>query len=187
MADLLTWDPKLVDAMRRTSRSDVALVARPQPGVLSLRVPRAGSSNVARSLSLASLPAPNEVLATPLGDCAWVRPDEWLLITELGQAPAAIAELEAIIAVTGGALVDISASRVELELRGARSRDVLAAACPLDLHRRAFNVGSCAQSLLAKAPIFLHLTNGAPRWRILVRPSLAPYVVSWLTDAMTGD
>ncbi len=66
-------------------------------------------------------------------------------------------------------------------------RAPLASCCPLDLHPRAFAVGACAQSLVAKAPVLLQLLDGAPRWRLLVRPSLAAYVVSWLADAIAGD
>ena len=80
--------------------------------------------------------------------------------------------------------LDISASRVLLELAGRASRDVLASCCPLDLHQRSFEIGECAQSLIAKAPVLLHLADEAPTWHLYVRPSLAAYVTAWLEDAM---
>ena len=50
----------------------------------------------------------------------------------------------------GGALFEVSASRVAYAVRGPRAADVLAAGCPLDFHARAFPVGACAQSVLAR-------------------------------------
>ena len=102
------------------------------------------------------------------------------LLTALGEAVGdGTADAE-------GAVVDLSASRHALELAGPRTRDVLAAACALDLHPRAFPVGHATQTLLARAPLLLELADDAPTWRLLVRPSFVAYVVDWLTDAMAG-
>jgi sarcosine oxidase subunit gamma len=143
-------------------------------------------TRLADALSLASLPGPNQVASTPLGDCLWVRPDEWLIVGEAATRPAALEQLGHAVGATDGAVVDISASRLLFELSGARSRDVLASCCPLDLHPSAFAVGHCAQSVVGKAPILLQLADASPRWRLMVRPSLAGYVTSWLGDAIRG-
>jgi sarcosine oxidase subunit gamma len=83
-------------------------------------------------------------------------------------------------------MIDTTGSLVSLELSGPRARDVLASCCPLDLDVHVFPVGRCAQSMIAKAPALLHLVAADPTFRLHVRPSLAAYVVSWLTDAMLG-
>lgn len=187
MGERMTIDTSLVSRAARTSRDDARLVPLPQPAIFALRARDDAQSVLARVHALSALPKPNEVASTPLGDLAWVRPDEWHLIAPLDRRDEVLAILERSLPQDHGAVVDISASRVLFELSGARSRDVLAASCALDLHPRAFGVGRCAQSLIAKAPVFLHLTSDEPRWRILVRPSFAAYVVSWLTDAMEGE
>ena len=93
------------------------------------------------------------------------------------------ATLEA--AVAGeGAVIPLSGNGAGLILRGTAARDVLETCCALDLHPRAFAVGSCAATLLAKAPVTIQQVDATPTYRILVRPSLASYVVGWLVQGM---
>jgi sarcosine oxidase subunit gamma len=64
---------------------------------------------------------------------------------------------------------------------------VLAKGCPLDLHPRAFATGNCAQSLLAKASVLIHLPNDdaqrGPTFDLYVARSFAHYLFAWLEDA----
>lgn len=186
MADIVSFEQPLVSRMANVIRADARLTPLPQPSVISVRVRQGAQPTFAHTLGVDALPAPNRVISTALGDCAWVRPDEWLILGALDARQTTRAMLEQNISSESGAVVDISGSRVALELCGARSREILASVCPLDLHPRAFVVGQCAQSLIAKSPVFLQMANDAPTWRLLVRPSFASYVVSWLTDAMLG-
>src|SRR5205814_4341793 len=50
----------------------------------------------------------------------------------------------------GGTVVDVSAHRTLLELRGPRVRDLLAAGTAIDVHPRALPVGTAAQTLFAR-------------------------------------
>ena len=85
------------------------------------------------------------------------------------------------------AIVDVSDGRVALRLAGPNARDVLAKGCPLDLHPRAFPSGSCAQSLLAKAAVLIHLLDDdphrGPTFDLYVARSSAHYLFAWLEDA----
>jgi len=111
---------------------------------------------------------------TVAGDVLWLGPDEWLVLggQEQDYPDAAAA-------------VDVSANRVCLELVGGDVEDVLARGCSLDLHSTVFSPGRCAQTLLARAEVILHRTD-LQTFRILVRPSLAPYLRAWLDDALAG-
>ena len=111
---------------------------------------------------------------TTVGDVLWLGPDEWLV---LGGCESDYPE--------AAATVDVSANRVCFELAGEDVEDVLAQGCSLDLHPAVFPPGRCAQTLLAKAPVILHRTE-PETFRILVRPSFAPYLRSWLEDALTS-
>jgi sarcosine oxidase, subunit gamma len=108
------------------------------------------------------------------GRALWLGPDEWLVIggreEDYPDADAA---------------VDVSAGRVCFELAGEDAEDVLAQGCSLDLHPSVFAAGRCAQTLLAKAQVILHRRD-AETFRILVRPSYAPYLRAWLDDAITS-
>jgi sarcosine oxidase subunit gamma len=116
----------------------------------------------------------NRVQAGDGRSALWLGPDEWLVV---GDGPLALD-----VPAGAGAVVDLSANRVVLELRGADARDVLAAGCALDLHPRAFGPGRCAQTLLARANVILEQT-AADAFRVYVRPSFAGYLRDWLDDA----
>ena len=64
---------------------------------------------------------------------------------------------------------------------GAGVTELLSAGCPLDLHLRAFPVGMCTRTLLAKAPIVLWRT-AAEEFHLEVWRSLAPYVQQLLRE-----
>ena len=111
---------------------------------------------------------------TTAGEVLWLGPDEWLV---LGRREEDFPN--------AAAAVDVSANRVCFELAGDDVEDVLAQGCTLDLHASAFEVGRCAQTLLAKAQVILHRTDAAS-FRIFVRPSYAPYLRAWIDDALTS-
>ena len=187
MAEYPHFPPALVRQLAGVDRRGVRLIPLATMSVLSLRARDEGLDRAAAALGLVSLPTPNSVASTAVGDCLWVRPDEWLVVGDTADRERTLAALESAIGPDDGAVVDISASRVLLELSGPRSRDVLASCCPLDLHPTVFDTGRCAQSVVGKAPVLLQLMDDAPRWRIMMRPSLSGYVTSWLTDGMLGE
>ncbi|MFC0432856.1 sarcosine oxidase subunit gamma [Kutzneria buriramensis] len=129
-----------------------------------------------------------ELLGTPLpvvpntGSEAvlWLGPDEWLVFG------ASEDQLRTALGDTPGSVVDVSANRVVYELSGPDARDVLEQGCAIDLHPRAFGPGRCAQTMLARANVILHQVDAAPTYRLLVRPSFAGYLTSWLRDAMSA-
>jgi sarcosine oxidase subunit gamma len=111
----------------------------------------------------------------------WLGPDEWLVVGPDGNERA----IEEALLAAGGdvSVVDLSANRTILELTGPRARDVLMQGCSLDLHRRAFGPGRCAQTLLARAQVILEAT-GDDAFRVFVRRSFARYLAGWLQDAI---
>jgi len=115
---------------------------------------------------------PNTVAELDDRRVLWLGPDEWLVLdgVEADYREAAAA-------------VDVSAERVAFRLSGPGALEVLAQGCSLDLER--FAPGSCAQTLLARAPItLLRDENG---WTILVRRSYSNYARAWLDDALTAE
>jgi len=164
----------------------VQLITHRPRTVVSMRVCESARSRVAAALGLDTLPPSNRTAVIRWGTCLWVRPDEWLVTAQDTSRGAIMDMVETAVDRNEGAVVDISSSRVLLELGGPASRDVLASCCPLDLHPRSFAAGHCAQSLIAKAPVLFHLVDETPRWHLYVRPSLVAYVVAWLADAIPG-
>jgi sarcosine oxidase subunit gamma len=161
----------------------VSLAPRSQ---INVRARGGAAFRVAKYLSIHALPAPNRFVATPLGDCLWLGPEEWLVVGPPSSRAETLEALERAVGPDDGAVVDLSASRVLVELKGPEARDVLASCCALDLHPRVFGPGRCAQTLVAKAQVLLSQLDEAPTYRLFVRPSLASYVVSWLVDGIEG-
>lgn len=124
--------------------------------------------------------------AVAAGDVAvlWLGPDEWLVLAPEGRQESLEKALRQAIGTEPGAVVDLSAHRTTVELTGERAREVLAKGCSLDLHPTVFTPGSCAQVLLAQAPVLLVAREGEhPAYWLLVRVSFATYVADWLLDA----
>ena len=113
----------------------------------------------------------------------WLGPDEWLIVTP-GERRAAIeGELRKVLAGLRVAVTDVSGGQTVLQLHGAHVRDVLAKGCPIDLHPRAFSIGQCAQSHLAKAPILIGQIENQPYFELIFRRSFADYLWTWLEGA----
>ena len=81
------------------------------------------------------------------------------------------------------AVIDLSESRAVIAVSGVRARDLLSKGCTLDLHPRAFPVGTCAQTVLARASVLVHLVDDTPTFEITILRSFADYLWTWLADA----
>lgn len=173
------------------SSSQVALREIPFLAQIGLRAEPGSPSAVALEWALTgALPARvGEV--TQLSEdrqILWLGPDEFLLVApdeaEGGADPARItAELSTALGGLPGQVVDLSANRTTLELRGPHAQEVLDKSCRLDLDLVAFPVGSALVTLLGTVNVILWRV--APdTWRILPRSSFATYVARWLLDGM---
>lgn len=91
--------------------------------------------------------APNTSAAGAGWTALWLGPRSWLLISDTARTPEEFITSRDACNAAGGALFEVTASRVAFEIRGSGAAQLLAAYCPLDLHPAAFPVGSCAQSL----------------------------------------
>ncbi|HZA67331.1 MAG TPA: sarcosine oxidase subunit gamma family protein [Geminicoccaceae bacterium] len=117
----------------------------------------------------------------------WLGPDQWLLTCPRDEVGSLLSALRDALADVHSAITDVSDARIALRVAGPSARDVLAKGCPLDLHPRAFAAGSCAQSLLAKASVLIHLVDDdqtrGPAFDVYVARSFAHYLWMWLEDA----
>jgi sarcosine oxidase, subunit gamma len=148
---------------------------------------RAFMAAVGRTLDLLLPTEPNSTAARGDLVALWVGPDAWLLTCPPGALATIAGSLRKALADVHAAITEVSDGRVALRLAGPNARDVLAKGCPLDLHPRAFAAGSCAQSLLAKTSVLLHLPDEdaqrGPTFDLYVARSFAHYLFAWLEDA----
>lgn len=174
-----------VEGFRRVSSHWLTLQALPSECHLTLR---GNASNTRLDTAIAE--ALGIDLPRRVGEVAGVDqkilalgPDEWLIVAPDDTRGPLTEKLNRSLAGVHHALVDVSASRAVIEVKGERARDLLAKGMTLDLHPRAFTPPSCAQTLLARIGVLLEQTDGTPTFRLYVRASFAAFLASWLIDA----
>ncbi|HVS04565.1 MAG TPA: sarcosine oxidase subunit gamma family protein [Candidatus Dormibacteraeota bacterium] len=113
----------------------------------------------------------------------WLGPDEWLVLGSDSQHEALEQALRNGLNGALGSIVDVSANRTLLEIRGTKARDLLAHGVPIDLDPRSFGPGCCAQTLLAKAQVIVERRDEETAFHLYVRSSFASYLANWLLDA----
>lgn len=165
--------------------NNVGLVVTDQ-GVSGLLILRAKPERaelldaVARMLGVA-LP---EVLQSATSERAvvrWMSPDAWLISVE----HAALGDIEAALlqALGGhGAVVDVSGGYIHLELAGPSLLDVLKMSTAYDVDPEHFVPGKVVGTTFAKATVLMRALEGG-NCELLVRRSLAEYVLQWLDRA----
>jgi sarcosine oxidase, subunit gamma len=142
-----------------------------------------GMQRLAEALGFALPVIPNAVAARDDRRALWLGPDEWLLVGPDGQQEAMKQALR--IGLNGGfgSIIDVSANRTMLEIRGPKARELLAHGVPIDLDARSFGRGSCAQTLLAKAQVVVERGSEETTFHVFARSSFASYLADWLLDA----
>jgi len=117
----------------------------------------------------------------------WIGPDEWLIMCKPEMASNLYAKLDKALTGIPSALIDVSDSRVIIEVSGTHARQVLMKGTPLDLHPSVFMPGQCAGTILEQAHVTIHQTaqlkGGTSRYDIFVHRSFADYLWRWLEDA----
>jgi sarcosine oxidase subunit gamma len=136
---------------------------------------------LAEALGFALPVIPNTVAAKGGRRALWLGPDEWLVVGPDGQREAIEQTLRS--GLNGGSIVDVSANRTLLEIRGSKARALLAHGVAIDLDARSFGPGYCAQTLLAKAQVIIERIDDDLAFHLYVRSSFASYLADWLLDA----
>ncbi|MHA1153163.1 MAG: sarcosine oxidase subunit gamma [Alphaproteobacteria bacterium] len=176
----------------------VAMTERPHRGIVNLRLDP-GNAEAMTAFEVAfgfALPtAANDTAGNADTIALWLGPDEWWLVVpgpEPQAGPELADKLRAALADHFAAVTEVGESRTCIRVSGPRARALLQKGCPLDLHPSSFGTGACAQSILAKAGVTLHLfadetvdQAGAegPVFDIYVGRSFAEYLWAWLEDA----
>ncbi|MGZ8579388.1 MAG: sarcosine oxidase subunit gamma, partial [Actinomycetota bacterium] len=94
-------------------------------------------------------------------------------------APELVAELSEALVGEHHSVVDVSANRTVIELRGPGRHELLATGCSVDLDPAGgWGPGRCAQTVFGTVPVLLQELDGVTR--IFVRPSFAHPVLDQL-------
>jgi sarcosine oxidase subunit gamma len=112
----------------------------------------------------------------------WLGPDEWLLTSPFVTPADLERAARRALGPGAGAVVDVSAQRTTLRLRGVHAPDVLETGCAIDLHPRSFPAGRAVSTTLGGVGVVLAAV-GENDYRLLVRASFAAHLAAWLEDA----
>ena len=138
-----------------------------------------------RQLFGVALPtAPNTTAMAGARTALWLGPTSWLLVARGAAALTDFVAKRDALNAAGGALFDLTASRVAWTLSGARAATVLATGCPLDFHPRAFATGTCAQSVFGHVGALFVKHDDAPTFTVMVARSYAHDV--WRTLCLSA-
>jgi sarcosine oxidase subunit gamma len=128
----------------------------------------------ARRLFDVALPTqPNTTARSDTLTAFWLGPKSWLLAAGGPSTLTAFAAKRDALNQLGGALFDVSASRIAWAIAGPHAATVLGKGCPLDLHPRAFAVGACAQSVYGHVNVLVEKRDETPTFTLMVARSFA--------------
>jgi len=176
-------------ALSAATHGDILIRELPYLAQINLRAdPNDGDlmQRLALTLGLLLPVAPNTVTSQGDRRALWLGPDEWLLVGSDGEVDTLQQALWNGLEGTFGSIVDVSGNRTVLEIGGAKARELLAHAIPIDLDARSFGSHHCAQTLLAKAQVMIERRNGSA-FHLYLQASFATYVADWLLDAAGGE
>jgi len=125
---------------------------------------------------------PNTVASHGAYTTFWLGPNEWLIHTPEDGEESLIGALHVALGDNHAAVTDVSDYYVVIQMRGDKAGDVLARACPLDLHPRGFPAGGCAQTVFAHATVLLHKID-EQSFDVQVRWTYAQYLWNYFTEA----
>lgn len=176
---------------------ETSLIELPWCGKINLRGDSNNSQFVTQVEAETGLALPIEANSCTKNDDTtlyWLGPNEWLVHCQLADTDNKISRLKAALSGSHSAIVDVTDYYTVLRLDGADSSNLLAKACPLDLHPNKFSHGACAQTRFGQASILLHNIshdgshNGstASAYDIQVRWSFTEYVWDYLVSGMSA-
>jgi sarcosine oxidase subunit gamma len=131
------------------------------------------AGEVRRLFDIALPVAPNTTTRNRTLTALWLGPASWLLVVAGKAAPENFDACRDALNAVGGALFDVTASRVAWTVAGAHAATVLAKSCPLDFHPRAFPEDACAQSTFGQVNALVHRRAASPAFTLMVGRSFA--------------
>ena len=181
-----------LDGRAEASRgaAGVTLAERPHRGMVNLRLDPSDETAMtafAEAFGFTLPTQPNTTAGNGEASALWLGPDEWWIVSP-GPGPDLADKLRAALADRFAAVTEVGESRTCIRIAGPKARALVQKGCPLDVHPRAFGAGQCAQTILAKATVAIHLSADesaaeGPVFEVYVLRSFAEYLWVWLEDA----
>lgn len=173
----------MVDDPWRVGAHDVTVTRTATPAMLVLRLRGFDDAVLAELDQCLSIELPRKPNTASGADprAIGLAPGEWMIVGST--VPG-----DAVLATAAGASVahvaDLGEGRVRYAVAGPRARDLIAKACPIDLHPRAFWPGRAAQSVLAQVFVLIDQPSDESVFHIYADASYAQHLDLWFADAV---
>ena len=174
-------EPPAPDLVIRPSSGPVRIAELAPTRRLSVRAGTGAATAIGAALGVLLSSVPCRAVTARDRAALWLGPDEWLVLAP-EEAEHLVRRATEAVAGMPASIVDVSHRAQSIEIAGPHAAWCLNAFCALDLDVRAFPVGMCTRTLLAKAEIVLWRI-GQETFHIEVARSLAPYVRLCLDEA----
>ncbi|MBZ8133970.1 sarcosine oxidase subunit gamma [Afifella sp. IM 167] len=148
--------------------------------------PQAGGEAFGAATGLDLPPAPLMSVVNGERAVLWLGPDEFLVLAPEGEAAGLADAVASGLKDVHHQFTEVSDYYTCIAVEGPKARKALMKLTTLDLHPRAFSVGTVAGSNFAQAQGWLwleHEAEGAARFRLYVRWSMAEYLWGTLAEA----
>ena len=151
-------------------------------GMIALRGDLVALAGTLRAVAGLDMPCQRQVTAAGGNACAWMSPDEVLLMLPRPEVEGALAQLAAALQNLHHLAADVSDARALLRITGPLAREVLAKLTPADVSPAGLPVGELRRTRLAQVPAALRVISEGEVEVICFR-SVAQYVFDLLSMA----
>lgn len=144
-----------------------------------------GSKTFIRALKDATglaVPGVREVLTVGAASCAWMSPDELLLLIPFEKVESVLNSLTTAMEGEHHLAVNVSDARAVFRLNGKGVREVLAKGAPIDLSKEAFGPGSIRRTRLGQVAVAFWM-SGEDQFDLVCFRSVGDFVFDWLSIA----
>ena len=126
----------------------------------------------------------NTFTSSDQATCAWLGPDEWLLIVEEPDTDRIERTLNDLFRGKFATWTEQSSGLTALRFIGSNTIALLNRGIVFDLHPRNFKPGDCVQTVLARVGVtVLNRSDEQTEFDVFVRRSFADYLWQWLVAA----
>ncbi|MDX5350431.1 MAG: sarcosine oxidase subunit gamma [Paracoccaceae bacterium] len=170
-----------VSALKGASFQGFATIREIGPlGMVSLRAKGLKSLDKAIKAAVGTkVPAPRRIEVDGERGCAWMSPDEYLLVMPYAEVPKALAAIAKALAGEHHLAVDVSDARAIFRIEGAKADQVLRKLSPVDF--AALEPGELRRTRVAQVAAAFWAQDGG--YTLVCFRSVAGYVMGLLTHS----
>ena len=156
-------------------------------GMITLRGNLASKIFAKALKSICGLQVPDArgVISNADATCAWMSPDEVLIVLPEAKTEDVLEALATQMAGEHHLAVNVSDARAVFRLTGQGAREVLAKGAPVDLSKEAFGQGAIRRTRLGQVAVAFWM-SGDDQFDLVCFRSVGDFVFDWLSVASRG-